>query len=307
MKIDASKPLELTKEEAMALIKQELVHGSDGKIIRANNKYLIKLYHEQVKKLLGDINSDLLEKNDDSNIKLYKMRSALNRINSFEELFIRHKSEVDGGIIRVRSSEVIKEAQNRQYKIKNTHLPLNAVYIDGKYSGCILLAERGFQIHKLTGILPLSFKKKIMKQILFNVKELMDNCVYHLELNNSPYTKESIYVENGSIELVGHSHVLIDPITLKPHIIDLEGKSTVYSEKPDQDLEWWVMYAICQLMIEFLLKIDFDVYRECTSDLKDLMKDIGVKLEYIDKLAECSLTFDESLDFVDSLDDIKSL
>ncbi len=54
---------------------------------------------------------------------------------------------------------------------------------------------KGIQIQKLKG-LPFNLKKKIMKKVLLNVKELISNCIYHIDLNNSPFTKDNYFINN---------------------------------------------------------------------------------------------------------------
>jgi hypothetical protein len=307
MKIDPNEPLKLTKEEAKALITESAPHGTDGSVFKANNKYLIKLYHQMVNKCLNDKKYESIV-DDDSDVKIYEMKKTKHEKKPIDE-FINYyvKEDTSSEPVKMRSSEAIGLAMNRQQKVLKTHLPKNAVYIDGVFAGCILLAQHGLQIHSLTG-LPLRFKKKIMKRVLENVSELFDNCIYHVELFNKPHSKDSIYVrEDGKMEQVGHSHVLVSPITLEPHIIDLEGKSTLYTSAPSEYYEQLSMQGVCMLMIEFLLGIDLDEYKEDNEDLVWILQQIGVKAEYIDKISKFELNIEEANDFIDSLDDIKRL
>ncbi len=307
MRINSSKPLYLTSEEARNLIMKRSSYGTDGKVFRANSKYLIKLYYSKISRLLSKEKINDVIDEEDKDIKIYYPKTIKFENKPIEEVIYYSEEEVLGEKeIKVRSPQAIILAMDRQMRVKKTHLPQNAVYIDGNFAGCILLAEHGLQIHSLTGM-PLNYKKKIMKNVLANISELFDNCIYHLEMDNKPNSKNAILVhDDGVIEEVGHSHVLVNPITLIPKIIDLEGKSTRYTSTPSSKFEKLSMEGICMLMIEFLLTIDLDEYNE-VEDLAYILENIGVKAEYIDSLSHYDMGLEEANDFVDSLEKIKRL
>lgn len=307
MKIDPDKPLYLTKEEARKIIMNNSSYGTDGKVFKIDNKYLIKLYHNMINKLLYKKVPEDVYNEDEDDVKIYEPKTIKFEKKHIDELIYYYVQEDGEDPLKVRSPQAITFAMDRQMQVKKTHLPKNAVYIDGQFAGCILLAEHGLQIHKLTGM-PLNYKKKIMKKVLENVSELFDNCIYHIELHNKPYSKNSILRhEDGTQEEVGHSHVLINPITLTPKIIDLDGKSTRYTSAPKPDFEKLSMQGVCMLMIEFLLGVDLDEYSDSLDDLAYLLEEIGVKAEYIYSLSHYELTLDQANDFVDSLEGIKRL
>lgn len=307
MKIDPSKPLYLTKEEARNIILKNSSYGTDGKVFKINSNYLIKLYHSKIEKLLSKEEDRIPLIEDDSDVKIYQPNTMEFKNKPIDEMIYYYVDEEETDTpLRIRSAEAIMMASERQSRVLKTHLPKNAVYINGHFVGCILLAEHGLQIHNLTG-LPMSYKKKIMKKVLENISELFDNCIYHIEMFNKPHSKNALLVhKDGFMEEVGHSHVLVNPITLTPKIIDLDGKSTRYTTKPNKDLEKLSMEGICMLMIEFLLAVDLDEYNE-VSDLAYVLEEIGVKAEYIDSLSDLDMTLEEAKDFVDSLENIKTL
>ena len=295
--------IELTSEEIESLLKHELSHGTDGRVFRFDRKRLIKLYH---KYLNWFKTRNLVFEDNDDHVKIYQ-KGDYNRRNDIFDMFTYYVAEEDGQYIRIHNgSEEIIAAKARQLKVKNTRLPQDAVYIDGKYIGCTLIAIKGIQIHKLIG-LPLVLKKKITKRVLYNVKELMDNYIYHIDLANSPFTKDNyFYNELGKLENVGHSHVLVNPITLKPQLIDLDGKSTIYTDSYSQKFEKLSMASFNSLMIEFLLGINLDEYKD-EEDLKYILSQIGIDIEYIDILASKSLDYEQANDFIDGLHHIERL
>lgn len=307
MKIDPTKPLYLTKEEARDLILKNASYGTDGKVFKANNNYLIKLYHSKIEKLISKQHISMPTTDDDSDMKIYKPKSLPKTTKSIDELIYYYVEEPEADKpLRIRSAEAVRLASERQCRVTKTHLPKNAVYINGQFAGCILLAEHGLQIHSLTGM-PLNYKKKIMKKVLENINELFDNCIYQIEMFNKPHSKNAVLEhKDGHSEEVGHSHVLVNPITLAPKIIDLDGKSTRYTTTPNEDFKKLSMEGVCMLIVEFLLAVDLDEYTEA-SDIAYIMEEIGVKAEYIDKMSHFDLSLEEANDFIDSLDNIKRL
>ena len=295
--------INLTKEEIDSLLKQELSHGTDGRVMRFDKNRMIKLYHKYVNWFKEQYH---LNNQNDDDIKLYSIGDYKKKSDIFD-MFTFYISEDNGEFIRIRNgSAAIASARERQQRVKNTRLPQNAVFIDGKFIGCTLIAIKGIQIHKLIG-LPFTLKKKIMKKVLYNVKELMDNYIYHIDLDNSPYTKDNYFVnDEGKMENVGHSHVLINPITLKPQLIDLDGKSTVYADAYSKNFENQSMASFNRLMIEYLLGIDLDEYKN-EEDLTYILSQIGIDVEYIDLLATNSMNYEQAEDFLNNVDHVRRI
>lgn len=293
----------LTQEEIDNLLKQELGHGTDGRVMRFDRNRMIKLYHKYINWFKGKYH---LNEETDDDIKIYKMGDYKTRSDIFD-MFSFYVSEDNGEFIRIRNgAAAVASARKRQMRVKNTRLPQDAVFIDGKFIGCTLTAIKGIQIHKLIG-LPFSLKKKIMKKVLYNVKELMDNYIYHIDLDNSPFTKDNYFKnEEGKMENVGHSHVLINPITLKPQIIDLDGKSTIYTDAPSKTLEDKSMISFNRLMLEFLLSIDLDEYKN-EEDLTYVLSQIGIDVEYIDLLASNSMNFEKTEEFLNNVNNVRRI
>lgn len=289
-------PIYLGISDLDELSKYELGHGTDGGVFRLDKNSLIKLYHMRMKHI------ENLSVVDDSDMKFFD-KSKL-EIKKMEEpiTYFRYSNED----IRIRSKEAIYEAIRRQEDIKRTHLPKNVVYVNGAFAGCVLKYIRGIQIHKLQS-LPLSKRKQIMKEVLLSVKELMDHYIYHVDLSNSPYSKKAFVNNKGETELLGHSHVLVDPFTLKPNIIDLDGKSTIYREHYSEKDERDTMFNVSILLIEFLLRLDTDEYDidDQYCNLASTLEYMGIEKEFIDNLSTYSLSMNQAFDLVDSISKLK--
>lgn len=295
--------INLSYEDLNSLLDKEIGHGTEGRVIPFDKNRLIKLYHKYVRYFKR---RQFPLTDNDADVKIYHKGDYKKGDDSFD-MFRFYITEDNGDFIRIRSGEAaIKSAQERQMRVTHTRLPQNSVYIDGKFAGCTLLTIRGIQIHKLIG-LPLALKKKIMKKVLFNVKELMDNYIYHLDLDNSPFTKDNYFVnDEGKSEVVGHSHVIINPVTLKPQLIDLDGKSTVYTDSYSKKLEQQSLASFNRLMIEFMLGIDLDEYKD-EADLAYILERIGVDIEYIDMLVSNNMSYEDINKFIDSVNGIKKI
>lgn len=189
---------------------------------------------------------------------------------------------------------------NRQDQVKRTHLPKTPVYIDERFAGYLIKRLSGIQIHKLAGM-PLKYKKIIMQEVIESVTELLENYIYHVDLANSPIAQSLRVNSRGEIENVGHSHVLVNPITLKANIIDLDGKSTIYTERKREDYERKSMYGLCVLILEFLLNIDFKEYEENINELLNLLEKMNISKEFIEPLGYCELNIKQAKDFVKSI------
>ena len=66
------------------------------------------------------------------------------------------------------------------------------------------------------------------------------------------------------------------------------------------------MASFNSLMIEFLLGINLDEYKD-EEDLKYILSQIGIDIEYIDILASKSLDYEQANDFIDGLHHIERL
>lgn len=233
---------------------KEIGSGTDGRVFKFNKHYLIKIYRRQLKNIF-----ETSYNIDDSDIKIYNKNNL--KINNTHEQINYFKSDnIDN--IRIRTKDALIEAIKRQDNIQRSNLPIDIVYIDGKFAGCLLKKVNGIQIHKLTG-LPMKYKREIVKNILLDVKELLSNYIYHTDLSNSPFSLSTFKDEHDNIVLKnGHSHVLVNPFTLNTNIIDIDGKSTTYMERYNQKLEHSCLLNLTRLIIEFLFKINTDDFQE---------------------------------------------
>lgn len=290
--IHNEKSVNLSVSEYLKLTKKMVGQGTDGATYKFNNDTLLKVYHEKKKELELYINLKEMI-NDDSITKQYcpKQKIPPQRNNAIN--FIDNHA---GEEIKIRSQEAISSAIDRQKYVKRTNLPLKAAYVDNYFIGCLVKQSHGIQLHYLMG-LPLNYRLAIMKEIMLSFKELLDNCIYHIDLNNSPFSKR-LLINNNKTIYVGHSHVLVNPFTKATNIIDLEGTSTVYTTIESEYKSELAMYSLTQLILEFILHLDMDEFCE-DEDRYEALAGLNISSKYIDDAASLSFTFEQANEFLD--------
>ncbi len=254
--------INITKDELKKL--KEIGSGTEGRVFEYDKNILLKIYRTQLRNIFR-VDSKYIKIYDKDTVKIDKSFDYINYFisNGDEDLRIRHK---DG----------LKMAIKRQDSINRTALPMDIVNIDGVFAGCLLKKINGIQIHKLIGM-PNKYKKKIIKNLLIDIEELLNNYIYHTDIANSPYSVSLFMNEKDNfVAKKGHSHVLVNPISLKTNIIDLDGKSTTYMERNNYNLEQKCLMNLTRLIVEFLFKIDTDEIKEFDERYFELLK-LGIK------------------------------
>ena len=236
--------LDLTEEDFRKIQRHEIGHGTDGVVYKYHRGYLIKVYRQNIEE------PSVLEKTKEYD-RENPPKFALEKSNL--TFYFKSKDDVDR--IRVNKEKAMEYIHEKQLKVVKTHLPKKLVYVDGKFVGVLLKKVKGIQIHKLTGA-PFKIRKKIALEVIEAVKELLENNIYHEDLGNSPFS-ESPSPEHGIYNpSYGHSHVLLNPFTMKINVIDLEGKSTIYTNYIDKAEEEISLTNLTTLLFEFLFQVD---------------------------------------------------
>ena len=149
----------------------------------------------------------------------------------------------------IYSEENIIEAMRRQPYVSKTDLPVCPIYHDDRFIGCALKKHNFCVPIQNIMILPIKNRIIILRRLLDAVKELCDNYIYHIDLS----VKE--------IDTSRHSNVLVG-MDGKPQIIDLDGKSTIYTPSYNSNLEYRSYVSLCALITEILFDIDVEEVEE---------------------------------------------
>ena len=252
-------------------LKKEIGHGTDGTVYAYNSKYYVKLYHAYVKDILMHAKNSLEE------TKIYQKNSS--SIYTFSEplTYYSYKEEE----IKIRPKDAIYLAMKRQENVLRNDLPQAPVYLNHRFAGCLIKKVSGISIHKLIG-LPQNIKRKIMLEVLLDIEELLQNNIYPIDLANSPYSTTLGFEK-------GHSHILASPINLSTHIIDLDGKSTIYTEKKNNDYYIRTLNTLNILFLEFYYHLSYDNY-ETTDELSYDLEQLKIPSTYQKDLVNGTLS-----------------
>ena len=286
--MEQTSPIYLSKEEFLSVQKRKIGYGKDGVTFRYNRQEIIKIYHQNLENIMLSLTAT-----EKDSVKIYEKGNYDERV--FDVLTAYIYNEESDERLKLPSKNAIKLAIEKQKRITKTRLPKNLVYVEKIFAGCLIDYQKGIQIHKLKG-LPFSLRRQITLEILKIVRELIENNIYHVDLDNSPYSSKSVFIHsNGTKELVGHSHILVD-YRLHPHLIDLEGKSTIYTQRKDE------LYEHFDIDIDGLYNIDFE-----KEALEFELEKAGVDDKHIAIVSEYNSSIDEIEDFVKTLNIRRSL
>ena len=184
------------------------------------------------------------------------------------------------------SPRIIEEAARRQQFIKHSTLPLNPLYIDGKFKGCVLKEHRGYGDIYNINILPQKTKIKLLKQLVLNVKELIEHNIYHVDLSNK------------SIPGVHKGNVLVS-LTGDLQLIDLDGKSTTYTNGFDAQFYQLTVQTLLALITDLLFELDMDdLYFEEVMYITEKLKSNGFPMNLAETIA---LQRDSSFEEIDEV------
>ncbi len=262
--------------------------GTDGKVYKYKKDILIKLFHQAV------FNITSHHHNLEEDMKIYQKNDKTNWKNSFYTGVLKYYvSDTPETSLLLHSEIALKKIIERQKDIKYTHLPIGSVYLNGYFAGCMLKKIHGIQIHKLIG-LPLKYRKKIYLNILKCEAELLKNNIYHCDLSNSPYTDVLISLPDGHTITKGHSHIIVNPFNLQTHFIDLDGKSTIYTEQNNEKLKQKSLEELAKLTTEFLLKVNLDDYKEYPEEMIPELEEHQIyDCNLQQKIYEANMTLEE--------------
>lgn len=184
------------------------------------------------------------------------------------------------------SPRIIEEAASRQQYIQHSTLPLGALYIDDKFKGCVLKEHHGYGDIYNINILPKKLKIKLLKKLVLNVKELLDHDIYHVDLSN----KKIPGVHKGNV---------LFSLTGDIQLIDLDGKSTIYTHRFDSQFYQLTIQSLLALITDLLFELDIEEeFFEDIMYITEKLKELG----FSESLAETiALQRDSSLEEIDEI------
>ena len=242
---------------------KKIGEGQDAVVYDAGRGILFKVYKDNTN--LRDINSKT---------KIYNRKTVV-LDNNFER-----NCYVDKEGVKIYYRDAMKRIIKRQENINYSSLPIGALYINGKFSGCVLKKIYGLQLHYAFPFLSKRRKIKVLQELLKQIKELTDNHIYPLDVCNSPFAGY-------------HSNILLD-YTLKPKLIDLDGHSTVYRETADENMLNETFESLNILFFELLFGFELQ-YGEAEDviEYSQIMRNINISDELITKLMDLDGNYED--------------
>jgi len=220
--------------------------GKEGTLFRINKNTVYKIYHDYNDWL--NITPPTIYDKDGVNIaKIKNSKQMTKKKNTL--------SYIDSEGVKLSKKEALTKAIELQEKIKLTSLPKGIISVNERVKGCVLKYHRGVNIFQCR-YLSMKMRLLIFEKILLRVKELLKNNIYHVDLCQKP-TEES---NNTNILLKWN---------LVPEIIDLEGKSAIYTERESQALRKKVELGLNVLFFELLSLNDIE------EELLDINEEMG--------------------------------
>jgi hypothetical protein len=217
--------------------------GTDGIIYQYTNNILLKIYRNRFDQFQNlqqilELPDQIFDK---KNYQPYCYQNHL----SFQK-------QDDLGYVKLYSKDTIAEVVKKGQFVKRSHLPKGPVYLDSKFVGCFLQKISGIPIHNFRNM-PRSFKRTIIASLVDDVEELLNHFIYPIDLHNSPFSTIQYLDSHGNLQILqGHSHVLVSLLKRKTHLLDLDGKSTIYTDYFDQNLYQQTLHNFTLLLLEFL-------------------------------------------------------
>ena len=177
--------------------------------------------------------------------------------------------------------------------IKGTNLPSDIIYINGVARGCVYpYYKHVSSIHK-SYRRSLKTRLKICMSLYEKVKELVDNNIYPIDLAQK--SRERLFDKRKCNVFLSFRN--------EPIIIDLDGKSALYTETHNKTFEEKTCHSLMTLMLEIITREDLqeDMNDEDFDTVRFYLKNNGLSLESIEKFFDCNMNME---DVSKSLDEI---
>lgn len=290
-------PLYLSRKdiEFLESKKYEIGRGTDGVVYRSPNPkekdILLKIYLKSFEELK---NPNYKVIYDAEGVNIANNKEFFRKIRNPNRYKITYFNK-EG--LKLNGIEAVYQAIERQPYIKNTHLQKKPIYIDGHFGGTILHYHRHHTAIANLRLFPKQTQINVLKKLVVAVKELLDNNIYHIDLGLKPETQ--FREANVLISLS------LNPI---PAIIDIDGKSAIYTESFNQNYYQMSLRSLKDLIVGLLFDIEAESLDDLDIDfLEDELLKMGVEVKYIRPILDPEFYFEipEINDFLDSIKLIK--
>lgn len=275
----AINPLYLTEKDLQMM--KEIGRGTDGIVYKSphiqNRNILFKIYHHPP--ALAE-NPSYKKVYDEAGVNIADNR-ALYRQNNYSRY---HTTYYNSDGVKINGVEAVYKAIERQQYITRTKLQKRPIYIGKNFRGTVLhYHKRAIAIHNLI-FFPISVQIKVLKELLLAVKELLENYIYHIDLSLKP---EKNYKEANVL-------LTLNPFP-RPAIIDIDGKSAIYTESKVIQYQQQSLLSLKALITEILFGIDIEKIDDLDyGHLENNLESLGIKISYIESILNPDIILDTS-------------
>ena len=272
--------IKLTQEELDSIIKnnKQVGVGTEGTCFNYNGE-VYKIYHKTTEEMHTVYNDDQV---DEDGTKIYDKNKPKHFIKEDNRMF--KYTDEDG--VKLGKIDALNRALAKGYKVTKTKLPTKIILVDGKLKGCV------YPYYKHTKSIYSAYRKtyktrlKICQKLIEQVKELLDNNIYPIDLCQK-FGGKNLFDKSVA-------NVLLDWKN-NPIIIDLEGKSTLYTDSYNQSFANTTCYLLATLILEIMTREDIqeDFIEEDMDLIRSYLGKAGLSEELIDKYIDASLTIED--------------
>lgn len=228
-------PVYLKSDDISSLNYKLIGFGNDANVYDTKDGFLFKIYHSEILPNYMDNRNAFY---DSDGVRIDKPKISID----YRKNYLDYVDKFD---TRLFSTGAINSAIKKQEFVDLTYLPLAPIIIDNHFGGCVLKYHKNYtDIHNFR-YFPLSVKTRMLEEVLVRTKELLDNYIYHLDLNNK---------KDG---LVGHSNILAS-LRKSVQIIDIDGRSAIYRESKSVVHEVISLNSCASLIYELLFDLIID-------------------------------------------------
>lgn len=281
----------LTNEEFVKLIEKnkKVGEGTEGYVIK-KGKEVYKIYKDTKEYTVFPKTASTQV--DQDGVRLYDKSEYSNKQGvTRDNRLIKY---TDSDETKLSSSEALERVVERGTKVTGSRLPSKIILVDGIVRGCVY-PYYGF-CTSIYNSMRHSFKSRIntCKKLIEKVKELIANNVYPVDLCQknvaNPYDKN-------------FSNVFLN-IKGEPIIIDLDGKSTLYTELYNPNYERLSCVTLSTLILEIMCRADLQamVAEEDMDSVYEVLGEIGLDDEQINKYINMQIMTDDIDNIMESIE-----
>ena len=195
--------------------------------------------------------------------------------------------------VKLRAEDAISKAIQKQTQVRLTSLPTACIFIDGRFRGVVIKEHKHTIPIQNIAILPFKEKMRVLRELLDELDELYKNYIYHIDLSVKPITK------------FREANVLVN-ISLHPHpvIIDVDGKSAVYTERENLYYYHESVKSYMSLVKQILFDIDVEEIDDDDLDyLRSKLESIQLNKKLIGQIVDSTVeTVPDARGFLDEIE-----